>query len=136
MVSALGFFPSLHLHFVAPAKCCHPKSPTNLPPYGGKATAVAWWSSMAPSASAGHTLGEEGWALFHSIPSTFFIQILSPRVLQRGPPLCSSPPEEEEKKILLIILRVKSPPALGFMNSCCSHSNQRQLVFQEGNRVG
>lgn len=51
-----GLFPSLHLHFVAPAKCCHPKSPTNLPPYGSKATAVAWWSSMAPSASAGHTL--------------------------------------------------------------------------------
>lgn len=53
--------PSLHLHFVAHAKHCHPKSPTNLPPYGSspqKETAVAWQSHTAPSASAGHVVEE------------------------------------------------------------------------------
>lgn len=30
---------------------------------------------------------------------------------------------------------MKSPSLDGFMNSCCRHSNQKQLVFLEGSRV-
>lgn len=53
--------PCLHLHFVDLAKHCHPKSLSNLPPYGSsaqKATAVAWRSHTAPSASVWHVVEE------------------------------------------------------------------------------
>lgn len=52
-----------HLHFVAHAKRCHPKSPTNLPPYGGgpvKAAEVARQRPAAPSALSGHEVVERG----------------------------------------------------------------------------
>ncbi len=109
--------PSLHLHFVAHAKHCHPKSLTNLPPYSSspqKATAVAWQSHTAPSASAGHVVEERDGlppCLTHSVPSTSFIQILHP-MSRRSPPHPythhhHSPPPSPPKKNLLIISRTE-----------------------------
>lgn len=101
---------SLHLHFVAHAKHCHPKSPTNLPPYGSspqKETAVAWHSHTAPSASVGHAVAKRDGrppCLTHSIPSTSLHPNPS-SVLSGSPP--STPHHHPlcPQKILMIISR-------------------------------
>lgn len=124
--------PSLHLHFVAHAKHCHPKSPTNLPPYGSspqKETAVAWQSHTAPSASAGHVVEERDGlppCITHSHPlylplSKSFIRCLMDHPL----PLPITPP----KKILLIISSNEESLCAWIYELLRSHGNPRATLY-------
>lgn len=80
--------PSPHLHFVAPAKLCHPKSPTNLPPYGRQGSEGDGGGMVEPHGAicCGRAHGGgEGWAsslhfppTSNPTPCTSFIQTLHP----------------------------------------------------------
>lgn len=130
---------SLHLHFVAHAKHCHPKSPTNLPPYGSspqKETAVAWHSHTAPSASVGHAVAKRDGrppCLTHSIPlylpssKSFICPARITPFHSTSPPPVPPPPPKKNPHDNFEELRV--PSELGFMNSSSHHGNHVQLCI-------
>ena len=131
--------PSLHLHFVAHAKHCHPKSPTNLPPYGSspqKATAVAWQSHTAPSASAGHVVEErDGLPSLpaHSIPPCLpSIQILHPMSLRSPPPL----PSQKKKNPPDNFKEWRVPQRLDLWTPAVVMATTANFVFEDGNGGG